>query len=642
MLTRYNLYAKHVNEKNKKSKIWRYLKEEIDFLLASSTYQFNSVDFDKLYVSVPEAEEYLSSALNNSLTNRVLYFTGLVGSGKSMIIRKVFNIHGMVAEIDGNNLIIPFSFDNLVMEKNISSNNIEKIEECIDQLFINMLASTCEKMEKEFSDLVSVKDNIDRYYEYIEDLRGDLMQFGRTIKQQSRFERVNNLFNRSPIVYYTSVLKYYMSQDSCSVNNLVFVVDDVEGVGENCESYPIKVAYRILTCFENQRECKNWSVQLIVGCRNYVYRLLQTVPCIEKQQIETYMDSDMFHIDESVTLNEIILKRYNAIIDNMDSEKWRTALGVVQILLNDVNRNIGQFIINLNIGNLRKSLTTLKHLVFNKQWVERDYQEVIPGAFTIKSIDEYDLNPTTLIRAIALRESIIYCSEDSLMPNILYNKNNRDLYVLLIIKYCIMQYGERYSNWNHTIILSDFYQKIESIFRSKIEINNFTTMTHYLLVNRLLLKSLDQFQFDTIPVNESNCVSINCVYLSHLAIDLWKLLGENSVLLEMAMDDIWVNNSQRDLYKRVFRGLDLDNFNVALEYMNVLIEKETQLRDTAYNLGTLDDYYSVFGEDSITLHLLNGLSNSLKVFYKEEASSLKEYTKIQELNEIINKQILNK
>lgn len=85
------------------------------------------------------------------------------------------------------------------------------------------------------------------------------------------------------------------------------------------------------------------------------------------------------------------------------------------------------------------------------------------------------------------------------------------------------------------------------------------------------------------------------------------------------MDDNWLDNTMRPSNKKKFRGFDLDNFNIAVQYLEKLIDKEIQLRNHAQNLGRLDEYTELFGKDSICRHLLNGLSNSLIAFYKEDA-----------------------
>ena len=137
------------------------------------------------------------------------------------------------------------------------------------------------------------------------------------------------------------------------------------------------------------------------------------------------------------------------------------------------------------------------------------------------------------------------------------------------------------------------------------------------------------------PVNESNIHNISKVYISNAAVDIWELLNKNSVLFEMYMDDIWLDNSNRSANKKNFRGFDLDNFSIALFYLNILVNKEIQIRNHAKNLGTFEKYTELFGKDSICEHLLVGLTNSLNAFYKKDAPEESLTNQIETLTKII-------
>ena len=642
MLSQYNATARQKFEtKYGKSKIQRYLKSEIDFLLAPSANQLNNVSFDDIYIPVEDAQIFLQTALHKSNIDKILYFTGLTGSGKSMILKKVFSINGMTSKIIDNNLIIPFSFDNLLNGISSSNKDTSKIEKSIEQMFVNMLSDACEELENNIVGLKIANENIEDYYKHLKKSRGDYSQYKNGFLKISTEERINNLYSENPIAYFTSILKYYLNQDNCPVNNIVIIIDDIEGVGEQCELFPVKVAYRIITCFENQVKGKSWSTHVIISCRHYVYRLIDKKYSFERQQIEAYTESEIFNIEDAPPLYDIIEKRYDAIYKKDKNAKWVIALSIVSTILKRIDNTIGEFILNLNIRNVRKALSTLKTMIYNKQWIERDYYEEVPGAFTISTINEYNLTPATLIRAIGMEESLIYFSDDSKIPNVLFNKDEMDLYLLLIIKYCINNMNSTYSNWRNSINLDAFYQKIQFVFENDSEKKYFVLATRYLILNRLLLRSIDQLQNDTKPVDEESVQLINSVYIANSAVDIWNLLEKNSVLFEMYIDDIWTDNTTRNMTKHQYRGFDTENYNAALLYMNTLINKESSLRKKAYNLGKIEEYYNLFGKDSVSNHLLEGLENSLNNFYKNDANEQSEYSMISNLAKRIKIEIDN-
>lgn len=399
---------------------------------------------------------------------------------------------------------------------------------------------------------------------------------------------------------------------------------------------PINIAYKIITCLENQPKAKQWSVSLVIGCRNYVYRLLNNIHSQERQQVETYTEGEEHHLNATPSISSIVQKRYTAISQKDKSEKWKTALDVVLLLISKIDTSVGKFILNLNIRNMRKALSLTKKIIYNRQWIQRDYTEEMSGAFSINSIKDYDVTPATLLRAIGMGESLVYNSEESYIPNVLYNRDDMDLYLLLVLKYCMQHTNNDYADWGDTIHIDDFYKSLKSIYgpHSK-HIGYFKSATEYLILNRLLLRSIDQLQNNAKPVNETNVNKVKCVYISNSAIDIWNLLGKSSVLFEMYVDDIWLDNSSRSKQKRRYRGFDTENYNIALEYMDILIEKEALLRNQASNLGKTSKYFDLFGQSIICEHLLSGLENSLNAFYKEEAEQQNEMRKVINLKQKI-------
>lgn len=521
-MSRYNSnFQLPVNSQYGNNNIEKYLKNEIDFLLAPSADQLNNVDFEDVYISVPLAENFLSSALTYSQSDKIFYLTGVTGSGKSMILKKVFKYHGMAPEIDNNTLIIPFSFDNFPS----NPSNLDVDKEGIKNVYINMLSSACKLIEKSYPNLKLVEDNEDDFINTVSKSRADYTQIPNVWPRPTINERIKYFMKNNPIPFNTSILKYYLNQKECPIDNIVILVDDIEGAGEEQELIPIKIAYRIITCLENTPKTKDWSIHLIISCRNYVYRLIMDNSfTAERQRIETYTESEDYHLEKSPSIAAIVNKRYQAISKKDKSEKWKTALDTVLALLVGIDSSIGEFILNLKIQNIRKALSVTKRIIYNKQWIQRDYIEESSGAFTIDSVKDYDTTPATLIRAIGMRESTIYSSNISDIPNVMFNENETDLYPLLVLKYCLQfrSNNKKYANWHDIINLHVFYNKIDHIFGESATLHKplFVKVTQYLILNRLLLRSIDQLQNNTMPVNEKNIHEITKVYISNAAVDI--------------------------------------------------------------------------------------------------------------------------
>lgn len=628
--TRYNASQAMIqNPQYGNNNIEKYLKEEIDFLLAPSANQLNGINFNDIYIPMPLAENFLSSTLKKSHSDKVLYLTGLTGSGKSMVLKKVFQFDHMTPKIHNNNLIIPFTFDGF---SNGTISEGASVNHNIERTFQNMLDCACEIIEKTYSDIKRVQGNEEDFLDTVRKNRGDFTQIPDAWPRPSNDERILHFMKNNPIPFWTSVLKFYLNQDTCSINNVIILIDDVEGVGEKSELIPIKIAYKILTCLENTDRTRDWSSHLVISCRHYVYRLIvQNDSTLEYQHIETYPEPESLHLDQSLTVTKIVEKRYEAIKKKSKGNKWKNALQIVLEVISGIDNNVGAFLLNLKIQNMRKALSVTKRIVYNKLWIQRDYIESTAGAFTIDSVKDYNITQATLIRAIGMGESLIYHSDVSDIPNVMYNENERDLYPLLVLKYCLKNKSNEYATWEDTINLDYFYEAIKRIFGENNDFHfcKFKQSTEYLIIKRLLLRSIDQLQDNTIPVNSDTVGSITKVYISNAAVDIWDLLEKNSILFEMYTDDIWMDNSDRPANKKQFRGFDLDNYQAAINYLNILVEKEILLRNYAANLGKMDDYENLFGNDFICEHLLKGLINSLKAFYKEDAINSEFWDKIQ-------------
>ncbi len=621
--------------------IEKYLKEEIDFLLAPSVNQLSGIDPHDVYIPNSNAEYFLSSALKHSRTDKILFLTGLTGSGKTMILKEVFKYKSLAPQIQEKTLLIPFSFDNF------SDGTIVRHEDSIEFLnrqFCNMLNSVCELIENSIPDLKKAEENESDFFKFICRCRGEFSQTFSVWPRPPISQRLQSCLNENPLPFYLLMLKFYLNQAPCFIDNIVFLLDDIEGIGEKNELAPIQIAFRILTCMQNLPTPANrtWSINLVIGCRNYVFRLIKEKNLLERQQLETYTESEEYHLDTTPTITEIVNKRYETVIKKDKGKKWLTALEIVLAIINKIDSSIGDFLLNLKIRNMRKALSAAKRVVYNKRWIQRDYIENTNGAFTINSVEDYDITFATLIRAIGMGESNIYDSSISNIPNIMCNENNMDLYPLLVIKYCLNMRSHKYSTWGDTIDVSDFYNYTNNIFGKYGPQHNemFKRATEYLIMSRLLLRSIDQLQDNAMPVNETNVSDIRKIYISNAAVDIWDLLGKNSILFEMYTDDLWLDNTNRSGTKRTYRGFDIDNFRMALDYAKYLVDREIIIRNHASNLGNIDKYTELFGSDFVTMHLLNGLMNSLRAFYKDEAIQQNEFIEIYELQEKIREEMI--
>lgn len=607
------------------SYIQRFLEAEVNYLLAPSVSQLSQVEFEKIYIPNPDLERSLSRYKTHTYSNNTCVITGLTGSGKTMLIRHVFDIHGIKPHIDGKSIIIPFNFDNALYGG-------------VKDVFTRMTRAACDCLKKEFPNLHDIDEYKEDFYDFIASRRNDLLYVLEKYPSATKFEQLASLCETNAFAFYSCEFKFYLNQtDICPIDNVVLIIDDVEGIRVEVktedsmprELLPIKVTLELIECLQNQDGIPvPWSLNTIICCRHFVYRLMGSLPySLSKnytQCLESYAICSQYDLRESPSLVAIIQKRYEAIPEtkrNTIDSKWYLAMQVVMKIVNRVDDNIGDFVLDLTLKNIREALRKVKEIVFNKQWIQRNLTLHSPGAFQITDIDQYRTNPASLIRALGMNESIVYNSRESIIPNLLYNEvnNNMELFPLLTLKYFLYFADYREMSWDSSIRISDFLQDVEEVFGSKKYLQHFNNSLRYLMEHRLLLRSADQEQISNSDLCEQDIKSTEFVYVPSLSVALWGFLGRTSVFFEMFVDDIWLDNMSRETQRPFFRGFDYENYRICLDYLGELIDAETTIFSQAINnQGNGQKFFEIFGDKPICDYLLDGLENSLNAFFREE------------------------
>lgn len=612
--SKYNL--SYVNDLKRKGDIEKFLKREIEFLLAASVSDLKGVDFDDIYVHNYDAESTLKDYLEVSSCDKILFLTGLTGSGKSMLLKHVFRIFNLKPVLLNNKhtLVIPFTFDNLH----------SKSDEEIKNFFARMIRAASKKIESTFS-VIQFNDAEDDFIQCVEEHRADLLYHNDIYPPPSNAEQINNMIQKDYLGYVSMLLKFYLYQIECEIDNVVFILDDIEGVGEEKEIIPITIFFEIITCMQNISNLRQrtWDLKFIISCRHYVYRITRSREEFG-QTFEAYSEQELYELDNNIGIEEIIDKRYNAKLMRIlekDRESWGVALKIIKYFLN-LRSDIWQLIVDLELKDLRTSLSTLKKLIFNSRWIQRDSSLSTEGAHKVeallKDLEERNINSASLIRALGMEESLVYNSEYSIIKNLLYNSLDKDMdiFVLLTLKYFLELTRYQTMDWSTSIEITTFYERMNTLFEDDSYNEIFKIAIRYLITERILLRSIDQFQQNSSTISKKNIDGINKVYVSNAALDMWRLLGESSVLFEMFVDDIWIDNFHRPKPPRQFRGFDRDKFDSCLRYMHIVISAEHQIINAALNIGHKKSYFKYFGNESISRHLLSGLSKSVTAYYR--------------------------
>lgn len=632
MREKYNSkYSNSINYET--SYIHKYLGAELETVLNPEASSIHGVDFDSIYVNIPGLSNRLDSLKVHMDSDRCLFLTGLTGCGKTSVLNHTFRIGSRNIRIDNHSLYISISFDHAIVAR-------EKTE--IKTYFTNQIKNASDVIKKQL-DEENLTINKHDLYQYIESIRPDALQNDDGIERAGEEERLSKLCQKDPFEYNALTLKYYLSVLKY-INHIVLIVDDIESVGYKMELLPVDIGLSLWSCFKNQPKDvpKIWSACIVISCRHYVYRMILNHAIEDKytiqsgingQTLESYPIDDEINISEPVKLISIIRKRISALENREDSQRWRDAWAVVRFILVETDNRFGDFITAICINNLRKSLSVLKKVIFNKKWIQRDYviEESTPGAFNIKSLEQFHISPPCLLRAISLGEGNTY-DENSIIPNIMKNEYdvNSDLIMLIVFRAFINNSNEQSVDWRNSLDRFKLINDLKNVILKSETHPYIDLAVDELIRKRLLLRSKYQVQDDGLDINESNITSINSVYVSRGAFELWNMLGCSSVLFELFTDDIYINY-RNGLFERQNRSLiDLKTFQRCIEFLSEMIDLENDFRCDAKNSGLLPKMNTLLGAEFVTKQLYKGLSASRKAYYKTSNEYESELKKLAE------------
>ena len=254
-----------------RSFIQTYLGDELDALLSPSADRLSQVGFDELYVQNEIIEEILKQYMHHTHSNGICVVEGHAGSGKTMLIRRALKISNWKACIMDKTLILPFNFESILYED-------------AKNYFMSIVHAACDCLSKEFPSLNDIDKHPDEFHAYLAEYRQDLLYSCMDYPLPSKLKQLQNLHANNPLMFYSCALKFYLCQtNSCQINNIVLVIDNVEGIRHDGEEIPelrpIKMTLELMEVLQDTRQqIVSWSVNTIICCRRYVSRLLRSSP----------------------------------------------------------------------------------------------------------------------------------------------------------------------------------------------------------------------------------------------------------------------------------------------------------------------------------------------------------------------------
>ena len=607
----------------KRSYVYSYLKDEIEELLCPIISSLKTIKFEDAYVSTKESyfENILSEFYSQKNYEKNLFLTGLTGCGKSTLLNYVFKIFNDNPVIQDHTLIIPFRFDNFDCDGKLS-----KIKDRV----INMLLSAAESVEETCS-LDNVENRIDEFINYIKKIHKDSLFF-KNKRHYNNTEKLDQLYLEDRWTYAAMLLKFYLSDQKCTINNVVFILDDIESIGYSMQFAPVALMFRLRACMQNVLEeyKDKWNNNFIISCRHFIIRgikerseslYLNDGEDNKYSTMESYENFEEKELSGNISIVDIITKRYYRIIKKYDGEEIpedrKTAFFIVTTIVRIINNASQNFIENLNLCDIRKSFVSLKDLIYNVRWIQHTQKENTPGAFKIKDFKQFYTYFPNIIRALALKEAFIYNGEHSVVPNLLSNTvfEFSNLTILLIIKY----FKLRHTHWENSINITELYDYVNYIFKREDINNAFRQSVCNMLINRLLLRGVDADQEDSKDLTMQNVSQVKIMYLPRITEQLWDTCGANSILFQLFVDDIYLPKELINGFSfREDKFFDLYKYEFCCDALSYLIKIEKNFIAIANNRKAITQYINCFSNEPVTKQLFDGLKNSFIEYYKDE------------------------
>lgn len=623
------------------SNIYKAYRKEVELLTASSLNDMHIKNYMDCYVKLPQheqVEKHLEITGNDSL----VYLTGVTGSGKTTLLKAALKHKNNNIVFNDETAIIAFVWKATEKAKQNSARNLEKH-------YANFLIACINEISEKYH-IKRYDEKPTDFLEFIKD--NDLDFFSQSYAKGKK--KIMELHKEDPIKLAIFALRFVVTQSP--IKNIIFLFDELEEAGKDIkgqalETKIIEVAYSIkhfLSLREEEiKEKENFRFTVMISCRHYVYRMITSKKQDCNNEFWTKVNAEaqsekMIDLSNPPALLDLLNYRREPIRQSLKNDEDKEEFDEVFSIVKDIVVQCGDVIMALAIGNIRDAFKYIQYLVFNKRWLQR--KESVNGAFSISaSKNDYNLSLPSYIRAIGLRENVVY-SSGSIIPNLLDNTEGKgDLTVLIVLSFFINKQNDpnfRSDFSSQFDLNTEFNALIEKIFPEEKE--SIYKSLNFLLKSRVLLRSSHCCQADSAdePCIEDEPGKWQYIFIANQANILWNLFSQNSILFELFVDDVMLKKciqTGNDLSKRCFIQFNTLAFKESINYLLYLIDVENEMLKKLSSRAYLDEYKNNFGTVSICKHLYLGLKKSFDVYYRDKEDG-KEYNEILDLlDTVLNK-----
>ena len=568
--------------------LYRRFNREFDFLLQSDGP--NVIGKNSCYVKMPQLEERLEM-FSESPVSGIKFLIGRTGVGKSTLLRNYYKTK-RTPVITGKILTVILSLENRIF----------KTSE-LDTQLCGSLMSACEEIASNHK--IEIDDSL--LHQYMKTHCTDVpLRYAPNYKESSEIvmERLREKDYRAYTIEY---FKYHLQE--AGLTRVIIVIDDMESERQDKQELIIQHMCSTFRCLSNINEYEDrrygYTVGLLFSVRPITERLIR-----KNQFISTLGMERPIIIAKPVPLRALFKSRFNYAVSHIGKthigniESWNSAYKSLLCLIDTISDQYGYGILELFNNNIRRSLHEFQLLVVNRKWIQKGVDA--SPSFKIEE-GVFSTTPAAVYSAIGMREGGVYPVLGTSIVNVFLNerKEHYDLLCLFLIRYMIVL--NRNSDYLEETIEQD---RLKEAFSQLFCIQDFDHIFSNLISRMCEIKLIEVEIIDDLETPQ-----VFHIALLPRARQIWKLLSQSSILLQMFRDDTYQIFSGRD------RGLSTSLrggvlFNELLCFFEQIASWEKSYIEI-FKKNNIEEAMDIFGNDTITATVLSGIKHSIYAYFKD-------------------------
>ena len=579
--------------------IYRKFGKQFSALLHPDHY-YNTPEYIKRTYIQKEAEEKKLNEIVGSQNDSFTYVLGFTGSGKTTFIKNTFGCFNNNPFIANRQVYFPIFCDSTdITEKNFESvitSKITSVRKCIESEYGFRLI------------MEGHEANYMLFHEFVKNNKPELLSLDMSNPFQTEKEELMSLIGLNRFAYEMELVKFYCNENK--IKKLIFILDDIESLEFAVEKRIIRKFLRMYECLRNN-DNRTYNIKCIIAGRQITHRMLLEESWFDAYRHEKYL----IPLTGMENLSNIFKVRFDALTDKIfenskpgNIETWKEAYNILCRLADNLFIKFGSTILKLNNYNISESMLSFQNIISNRCWIQNS--EPYKDSFSVKE-ENFLITNEKVLKALGCGEGRIYFdNNDTPIKNILFNEKveGYELIPIYVIKYLLAN-CEECMDENYSIVdLSWLFESVNGLFPFGENCRErFDKVVARLFEKKVIFKNPNE--------DEKN---MDKVYLSPRGEELWRIMCQNSILLELYREDIWKENDSEYSFEESENLAKIELFLDNVKYLRELFEVEKNIIMWVKEKGNVTKFQNLFGSELIAQTLLKSIKNSAKNYFTNE------------------------